>query len=468
MIKRIKVNNFRSLHETDTELSALTVIVGANSSGKSNLIKALEFLSQIPKIGLESTIMTFGGGKSILPKYYTHNYLSELSTSLSYDVVLQRPADYPEVGPDIIIKHELNTDFNRDGYLNSFSEKIDYQQAILLALTLRNRRLDYTTINKLSIEDYQNRSIIIERKSGRADNINYGGKNSKEIMKLVLEWLGMGYLSDTIKSPSDFKTLLKNLERRGEYVSGKKKILTETTIESILDPSIADYLSFSTQVRMFQEYIDSIRRYDFLQDELRKEQSFSAKKDISSSGKNMPTALRHMWKNSMDDKVWKSMLSTLVQMNPYINSAGVGTLQSGKEFVEFVETKLGRKVESWEASDGTLRGLAIILALETQPQYSTVIFEEPEQNLHPWAIKTLMEYIRSVMKRRNLQVILTTHSQQILENIDPDELIVATRSTENGTKLSNLKEMLPNHSIEMGEVGRMWVKGLLGGVPSYE
>ena len=121
--------------------------------------------------------------------------------------------------------------------------------------------------------------------------------------------------------------------------------------------------------------------------------------------------------------------------------------------------------KSWESSDGTLRALAILLALETHPVSSTLLIEEPEQNLHPWAIRSLMEHIREVISDRDLQVILATHSPQVLERLEPHELLVASRSAEEGTRFRTLQEILPNAKLAMGDVAQLWVKGLLGGTP---
>jgi predicted ATPase len=180
----------------------------------------------------------------------------------------------------------------------------------------------------------------------------------------------------------------------------------------------------------------------------------------------MPSVLRHVQKN--DPAAWKRILNTLCELNPFVRTAGVSAVRTGKEFVEFKEGELKQVVESWETSDGTLRSLAMLLALETHPTQGTIVIEEPEQNLHPWAIRSLMNHIRQVIQERSVQVVLTTHSQQVLESVSPDEVCVVTRTENQGSKISSLRQLIPDHTIEMGEIGRLWVKGLLGGVPSCE
>ena len=42
-----KIKNFKSLEDVELDFRDLTIIVGANATGKSNCLKALEFLNRI-------------------------------------------------------------------------------------------------------------------------------------------------------------------------------------------------------------------------------------------------------------------------------------------------------------------------------------------------------------------------------------------------------------------------------------
>ncbi|MDA1190137.1 MAG: AAA family ATPase [Candidatus Poribacteria bacterium] len=60
-IKRLKVSNFRSFGEIDVELGNLSVIVGANASGKSNFVRVFEFLRDIHESGMRDAVSVQGG-----------------------------------------------------------------------------------------------------------------------------------------------------------------------------------------------------------------------------------------------------------------------------------------------------------------------------------------------------------------------------------------------------------------------
>lgn len=66
-LNRLKVANLTSLRAIDLELTTdVTVLIGANGSGKSNLVSALELLSRILERQLQETVLQTGGFAQLL------------------------------------------------------------------------------------------------------------------------------------------------------------------------------------------------------------------------------------------------------------------------------------------------------------------------------------------------------------------------------------------------------------------
>lgn len=65
MITRVTVKNFRSLADVDVSLGHLTILVGPNASGKSNLIDAMRFVRDALRRGLDTAITERGGLQAI-------------------------------------------------------------------------------------------------------------------------------------------------------------------------------------------------------------------------------------------------------------------------------------------------------------------------------------------------------------------------------------------------------------------
>ena len=177
----------------------------------------------------------------------------------------------------------------------------------------------------------------------------------------------------------------------------------------------------------------------------------------------MPSVVKRFVK---DNKAgWQRVITTMSNISPYFANVYSESLRAGKEYLLFKEVFGGRNIEAWESSDGTLRALAILISIEAQKKGSTVLIEEPEHGLHPWAVKELISHIREVVELRDLQVLITTHSQQVLDNIEKSELLITERN-ENGTQYSTIDSIIPNADISMGEIGELWTRGLLKGVPT--
>lgn len=113
-------------------------------------------------------------------------------------------------------------------------------------------------------------------------------------------------------------------------------------------------------------------------------------------------------------------------------------------------------------SDGTIRFIALAtLLLQPEPP-STIIIDEPELGLHPFAINKLAGLIKKVSVKS--QVILSTQSVNFVNNFEPDNVITVDRvgkqSVFKRLDSENLKDWLEDYSL-----GDLWTKSVIGGQP---
>ncbi|WP_372594985.1 AAA family ATPase, partial [Actinotalea sp.] len=66
MLRTIAIENYRSIRHLVTELDALTVVTGANGSGKTSFYRALRLLADLVRDGALSTLAQEGGMRSAL------------------------------------------------------------------------------------------------------------------------------------------------------------------------------------------------------------------------------------------------------------------------------------------------------------------------------------------------------------------------------------------------------------------
>lgn len=123
-----------------------------------------------------------------------------------------------------------------------------------------------------------------------------------------------------------------------------------------------------------------------------------------------------------------------------------------------LQTGDGTRVDARLLSDGTLRALAILTALETVPEQSRIVIEELDNGIHPSRVSSLIEALWESAHRRKLNVLATTHNPATLDCLDEKQLqSVVIAHTDSGTKTSRLTPLpdLPRSEIllEPGQLG---------------
>jgi len=113
-------------------------------------------------------------------------------------------------------------------------------------------------------------------------------------------------------------------------------------------------------------------------------------------------------------------------------------------------------------SDGTLRALAILVALfqalpPSRISIPLIAIEEPEAALHPAATGVLFDSLREMSQ--HTQILVTSHSPDLLDNKDIEaDSILAVESNQDGSHLAVLnnasRSMIRDHLYTAGELLR--------------
>jgi predicted ATPase len=114
-------------------------------------------------------------------------------------------------------------------------------------------------------------------------------------------------------------------------------------------------------------------------------------------------------------------------------------------------------------SDGTLRFICLATLLLQPNLPSTVLIDEPELGLHPYAIQMLASLLRSASTRT--QLIIATQSVPLIDQLELEDLIVVERSAGAST-FKRLQRAEFEHWLEDYSLGDMWTKNIFGGRPT--
>jgi predicted ATPase len=113
-------------------------------------------------------------------------------------------------------------------------------------------------------------------------------------------------------------------------------------------------------------------------------------------------------------------------------------------------------------SDGTLRFMCLATLLLQPDLPATILIDEPELGLHPYAITVLANLLRSAATQT--QVIVSTQSVPLVNQFVPEDIIVVDRQDGQSTFERRSTKDLADWLDEYG-VGDLWEKNLLGGRP---
>jgi predicted ATPase len=177
---------------------------------------------------------------------------------------------------------------------------------------------------------------------------------------------------------------------------------------------------------------------------------------LDDAGKNFLGVLKEIVSNLQDLNLRKSIVGALQRINPSVSSAELDNLQQPQHVV--VGHKFDGKTLSLDLaqeSDGFRRFYAHMLALYQRPPKQTLMFEHPEDGIHPGALALLAEEFKAAPQQGRGQVILTTHSPKLLDYFDADQIRVVQLDglrTNIGMVSSEQKEAIHDKLLDSGEL----------------
>jgi len=120
-----------------------------------------------------------------------------------------------------------------------------------------------------------------------------------------------------------------------------------------------------------------------------------------------------------------------------------------------------------QLSDGTLRFICLATVLLQPKPPAVMVFDEPELGLHPHALKLLASLLQQASTRTSHQVIVSTQSAQLVNEFEPEDIIVVER-TQGESVFRRLETATLSGWLEDYSLGELWQKNVFGGGPRSE
>jgi len=390
-ITNIKVSNFKSFKDLDLNLGPFNVVIGANAAGKSNFVEVFRFLKTLEQNNLEDAVSRHGACDSILNKRLGP------SEPLRIRAASDRQMRWGGVWPSVQV-YETVYDF-------SLQFESPHDGAIV--------KDDHFT-QQMRVETGD------EATEMRVDILMSEGRRKVKF--------GPQSLIDCI---TDKSTLLDHgsLLTAYEYMRGLADAVEMWNANALLIQ--ANFFGF---VGGLDSLFGCVGVYDIEPHEAKKPHEIAGRSQLEEDGENLSLVLKNILADPEKSRKFHNLLRYLL---PFAVEVGIE-----KYLGESVLLKLREEYHEGDLlanllSDGTVDVVALITALFFEDK-DVVIIEEPERNIHPHLISGLMELMKDAS--RNRQVIITTHSPEVVRHAGRENLLLISRDKEGFSTVSRPAE----------------------------
>lgn len=398
MIRAITIDGYKSYSNFFLKLQPLSVFFGPNAAGKSNFLDALQLLSRM-------------AGCKVLKDAFESPYRGKMIESFSF------PLD----GIEGLAKKEVV----------SFRITVDVELSEALVnrvnTEIRDMRRGYDTAQEMTSKVYVTENLL-----------RYS---------ILVEFMPLqGYLRVKDESLAALRKDMKGpKESRGAFLckteDGKRLSLR---LEGQAHPTFYDLGLDHTIISLplyppHYPHITALKRelegwrFFYFEPRIRMRQSLPAREThhIGPMGEDLATYIHGLTLDPVKESKFKSLCRALKTLIPSIDSITTQVDKNGE--VELFIVEKGRPISSRLMSEGTLRLLGLLTIAGDRDNASVICFEEPENGVNPRKIRQIADFLKQTATG-DIQVIVTTHSPILPDQI-PNESLFVCRRTDDRTQI---------------------------------
>jgi predicted ATPase len=419
MLTAITLEHFKSYRQARLPLAPLTVLIGANASGKSNAIEGLRLLSWLAQGRRLSAIQHEVNQQ----QQVVRGTLDDLAFEGADTFGLGAETDQPQW-------NELTMKLTR---------RKDGLHITAETLTHADAKVPLYTLDQPSSERGTDAAVAYNNFSK--------GRNKPHVV-----CSDQAAIFTQLTSPATFDAA---------HDSSRAQI-----------PPVVRQLERWLSAMLFLDPVPAVMRgYTFPSDTV-----------LQGNGSNLSALLYNLWGADRDKAVeqqrgqqepyrsQRQAILSFIQSLPEQDIAGLSFLEEprGGVMVKLTET-FGGQTRDYDASllsDGTLRVLSIAAAMLSAPPASLVVIEEIDNGVHPGRARHLLAGIRDIAERRGLRVLLSTHNPALLDAL-PDsalpDVVFCYRDPQLGSSVAVRLQDVPEYPelIAQDSLGGLVTSGAL-------
>ncbi len=390
MITRIKFEGYRLLSDFEADLKPLNVVIGANASGKSSLIDSLRLVRECCEYPINTAIGWHWGASSLLSA-------GNGKGQLRWEVCFGKPTttlwnDFPLKQNSPLI-YEVVLAADAQGLMQAQYEVLrnlhpatGHQESL--------KHLEATPYRRQIFDRVKSRLIPFDVRQPVPAGVQNSG-------------VAEANLTGTMAAQQEVSLLLSQIRFFNEFPvpATARFLLAGMTFYPGFD------ITRSSGLRTRAAEIRPVTT-------------------LSANGDNLGTVLHEIFNRfdfqSSADELREFLRAAYPMFEDIHSETTFGT--PPQVLVVIREKGISRSMYPWDLSDGMLRFLCLAAALLNPIPPPVVAIDEPELGLHPGLLPVVAELIKAAAERT--QVLVTTHSPDLLDCFDIDDIAVMTRDEE--------------------------------------
>ena len=403
MLSSFTIKGFKSYREATLELAPLTVLIGANASGKSNAIEALRLLSWIAQ----------------------GNRLGAIRYAVQEE--------------DRTVRGTVKDLGFRKQRVFSLSCGTTHPRWNFYSIELRRLDDDDLHISNEILTGPDERVPLFQIVSSH----EAGGD----------VWVAYNNFARGGKKPqlrcTDQMAVLAQLQSSARFAAGQK------TAQKVIPDIATKFQDWLSNVVFLDPQPAAMRGY-----------SFATERILTGSGASLSGVLYNLCEEPSVRRELLQFVEALPEQNigkmDFIETPRSEVMVKLTE--TFGGRNSG--YDATLLSDGTLRVLAIAAAVLSAPEGSLVVIEEIDNGVHPSRAEQLLDRLLRVATRRNLRVLISSHNPALLDALPDDavpDVVFCYRDPESGTsRLTRLMD-IPDYPelVAQGAVGHLMTRGTI-------
>ncbi len=406
MIKRIKIEGYKSFKSLDLKLSPVSVIFGPNASGKSNLLDAIQILSRMATCKTLGEAFEGHRGFPLESFYYGDVGFEEMlkrdKLEMSFEVDVQ-------LSQSVLDQFESETPILAPGHSPDKKEVVNriihrFLRHTLsieaLAPTWRVALAEGEELLPIHGDGTERRGLnpILRRTwrkpKGPAIELRQDGESAAYVFSVEPDWSGI--------FPRLIPVFPKEPDSPGESTA---------------------LLPFFPHLSAYQKELSEWSSYYLDPGIMRQPANGEFTRSIGCKGERLPAFLNVLEQDN--PKSFDSFRLTLNMLMPGEVSIEIDRKEAGMVGLRLIEN--GVSHSSRLISDGTLRLMGLLAALYPKSSATVICVEEPENGVHPTRIRLIADILKNAAKYYSKQLIVTTHSPLFAEQFEDSQLFVCRK-----------------------------------------